>query len=68
MKDGLSRIKAKASRGFHVCEEKSRDLVSSFMGLFGRDGRIVSHCQWGNNYKLANLLHRVNSFTTPVNR
>ena len=45
MKDGLSRIKEKASRGFHVCEEKSRDLVSSFMGLFGRDGRIVSHAQ-----------------------
>ena len=45
MKDGLSRIKEKASKGFHVCEEKSRDLVSSFMGLFGRDGRIVSHIQ-----------------------
>lgn len=49
MKDGLSRFKEKASRSLHVCEEKSRDLVTSFMGLFGRDGRIVSRW-WSYEY------------------
>ena len=42
MKEGLSRIKEKASESLHRWEEKSRDLITSFMGLFGRDGRIVS--------------------------
>jgi len=27
----------------HGVGEKSRDLMSGFMALFGRDGRIVSH-------------------------
>ena len=42
MKEGLSRIKAKASEGLHRWEEKSRDMITNFMSLFGRDGRIVS--------------------------
>jgi len=42
MKEGLSRMKAKASEGLHRWEERSRDLITNFMGLFGRDGRIVS--------------------------
>ena len=25
-------------------EEKSKDLIQGFIGLFGRDGRIVSNC------------------------
>ena len=43
MKEGLTRIKAKASEGLHRWEERSRDLITNFMGLFGRDGRIVSY-------------------------
>ena len=38
----------------HGMEEKSRDIVSGFMALFGRDGRIVSHTR-GNDDTLPTL-------------
>ena len=42
-------------------EEKSKDLIHGFIGLFGRDGRIVSECDndtgrdWISNDNTCNM-------------
>ena len=37
------QLRDKVSGLRHAWEERSRDLIGGFMGLFGRDGRLVSH-------------------------
>ena len=53
------KVKEKMSRMRQGWGGKGKDLVAGFMGLFGRDGRIVSPpshkrlppvCEWDDDY------------------
>ena len=53
--------------GMSSLKGKSRDLISGFMGLFGRDGRVMStngdHSRTNGDHSSTNGDH---SATTPV--
>ena len=40
----MSKLRHRVEDKLEHWEEKSKDLIGGFLGMFGRDGRIVSVC------------------------
>lgn len=43
----MSKLRHRVEDKLEHWEEKSKDLIGGFLGMFGRDGRIVSDCVRG---------------------
>ena len=51
----MSKLRHRVEDKLEHWEEKSKDLIGGFLGMFGRDGRIVSDCVSGDTFLSASL-------------